>query len=168
MKTLARALRWILLVSLLAPSVGAAQAAPLVSGQTVLVSWRDRAFIGTPHAYRRRELEIVRSDWRQLIGRRGGRTYLIDRSEITRLRRRIGTQPATAPEIVTGSAIGFGAAFLLGAISSPDDRADMGLSRGVLVGAPLGALVAWVRSRSRGIYEDVTLSELLVAPVGGP
>jgi hypothetical protein len=31
----------------------------------------------------------------------------------------------------------------------------LGLSTGVLVGAPVGALVAWAASRSRGIYEDV-------------
>jgi hypothetical protein len=168
MKTLAHAVRSILLVSLLAPSVGSAQARPAVPGETLLVSWQDRAFIGTPRAYRRQELQLVRANGLQLIGRRDGRTYLIERSAITRLRRRIGTRPATAPEIVTGSAIGFGAAFLLGAMSSPGDRADIGLSRGVLVGAPLGALVAWVRSRSRGIYEDAILPEFRVAPTGAP
>jgi hypothetical protein len=166
MKTLVYAAS-ILLVPLLAPDLGTAQTAPVVPGETVLVSWRDRGSMGAANAYRRRELVVVRSNALQLIGRDDGHIYLIERGTITSVRRRIGTRPATAPEIVAGSAIGFGAAFLLGAMSSPGDRADMGLSSGVLVGAPLGALVAWVASRSRGIYEDVPLPDLRVARRAG-
>jgi hypothetical protein len=42
------------------------------------------------------------------------------------------------------------------------DRVDSGLSTGVLLGAPVGALVAWAASRSRGIYEDVPFPDLRV------
>jgi hypothetical protein len=110
-----------------------------------------------------RRVVVVVADGGGLIGRFDGRTYVIERGSVLRLRRRIGTRPATAPEMVAGSAIGFAAGFLVGALASPDDRVDLGLSTGVLVGAPVGALVAWAASRSRGIYEDVPFPDFRVS-----
>jgi hypothetical protein len=145
------------------PRAAVAQAAPLAPGETVLISWRDPAVVGALNPYHVRRITVLRTNDRQVVGRLDGRTRVIDGSTITRIRRRIGTRPATAPEMVAGSAIGFGAGFLIGAMGASTDRVDGGLSTGVLLGAPAGALVAWVASRSRGIYEDVPLPGVRVA-----
>jgi hypothetical protein len=139
-----------------------AQAAPLTPGETIVVTWRDRALIGATHLSSTRRVTVVGADSSGLIGRFDGRTYLIERSSVVRMRRRIGTRPATAPEMVAGSAIGFAAGFLVGAMGATEDRVDLGLSTGVLLGAPVGALVAWAASRRRGIYEDVPFPDMRV------
>jgi hypothetical protein len=139
-----------------------AQPVPLRAGETVLVTWRDPALIGVANPSSTRRIVVVNADARGLIGRLDGRTYIIERGAISRVRRRIGTRPATAPEMVAGSAIGFATGFLVGALGSTHDRVDLGLSTGVLLGAPVGALIAWASSRSRGIYEDVPLPDLRV------
>jgi hypothetical protein len=109
-----------------------------------------------------RRFEVVRADDAQLIARQDGRLYVIEPGTVVRVRRRIGTRPATAPEMVAGSAIGFAAGLLMGAASATENRMDIGLSTGVLLGAPVGALAAWAASRSRGIYEDVPFPDLRV------
>jgi hypothetical protein len=139
-----------------------AQPAPLTPGETVVVTWRDPTIIGVANPPSTRRVVIVGADDTQLIGRFDGRMYIIERGSITRVRRRIGTRPATAPEMVAGSAIGFATGFLVGALGSSHDRVDSGLSTGVLLGAPVGALVAWAASRSRGIYEDVPFPDVRV------
>jgi hypothetical protein len=132
-----------------------AQPAPLTPGEMVIVTWRDAAIIGVANPPSTRRVVVVDANDTRLIGRFGGRTYIIEPGTISRVRRRIGTRPATAPEMVAGSGIGFAAGFVVGVLGSNDDRVDTGLSTGVLLGAPVGALVAWAASRSRGIYEDV-------------
>jgi hypothetical protein len=151
------------LTSYLIPRAAVAQAAPLTAGETVLISWRDPVVVGALSPYHKRRITVLRTDARQIVGRLDGRTQVIDGSAIIRIRRKIGTRPPTAPEMVAGSAIGFGTGFLIGAIGASTDRVDAGLSTGVLLGAPAGALVAWVASRSRGIYEDVPLPGVRVA-----
>jgi len=150
------------LVSSLTPRAAVAQVAPLAAGETVLVSWRDPVVVGAINPFHVRRITVVRADDSQIVARVDGRTRVIDGRTITRIRRRIGTRPATAPEMVAGSAIGFGTGFLLGAMSASTDRVDAGLSTGVLLGAPAGALIAWLASRSRGIYEDVPLPAVRV------
>jgi hypothetical protein len=145
------------------PQAATAQAAPLAPGETVLLSWRDPVVVGALNPHHVRRVTVVRANDRQVVARLDGRTQVIDGSTITRIRRKIGTHPATAPEMVAGSAIGFGAGFLVGAMGAGVDRVDAGLSTGVLLGAPAGALIAWLASRSRGIYEDVPLPGVHVA-----
>ncbi len=145
---------------------------PLESGETVRIAWRDGTARPT-HPIQVQQFDLVRVDANHVIVRRADRMTVIGRHSIESFRRRIGTRPATATEMAAGSGIGFGAAFLVGWMaSSPsptESRVDAGLSMGVLVGAPIGALVAWAASRSRGIYEDIPLPNLTaeVTPVGG-
>lgn len=148
--------------NLLAASGLSAQPAPLTPGETVVVTWRDPAMVGVANPPATRRVVVVGADASRLIGRFDGRTFIIERGTVVRVRRRIGTRPATAPEMVAGSAIGFATGFLVGALGAPDDRVDLGLSTGVLLGAPMGALVAWAASRSRGIYEDIPFPDLRV------
>ena len=138
----------------------AAQAAPLTPGETVIITWRDPVSFGSPNPLSARPFEVVSADDAQVIGRYDGQLYVIGRGAVVRVRRRIGTRPATAPEMVAGSAIGFAVGFLVGSMSATENRVDIGLSTGVLLGAPAGALVAWASSRSRGIYEDVPLPDV--------
>src|SRR5688572_8130068 len=153
MKTITPVAAATLLVALQVASLEArpvaAQPAALTPGETVIISWHDPALVGTSSAFRAQRFVVVRADDSQVIGRRDGRTYVMERRSIARMRRKIGTRPATAPEMVAGSAIGFATGFLLGAMSASEDRTDAGLSTGVLLGAPAGALVAWISSRSR-------------------
>jgi hypothetical protein len=151
------------LLSSSTPAAVAAQVAPLTPGETVLVSWHEPVVTASSNPFRVRSVTVLRADDAQIVGRLDGRTYVIERRTIARIRRRIGTRPATAPEMVAGSAIGFGTGFLIGAMSTGTDRMDTGLSTGVLLGAPAGALVAWLASRSRGIYEDVPLPDVRAA-----
>src|SRR5688572_4472835 len=153
MKTITRVAAATLFTALQLASLGArpvsAQSAALTPGETVLISWHDPTPVGTSYALGSQRFVVVRADDNQIIGRRNGRTYIMERRSIARVRRQIGRRPATAPEMVAGSAIGFATGFFLGAMSASDDRTDAGLSTGVLLGAPAGALVAWISSRSR-------------------
>ena len=45
---------------------------------------------------------------------------------------------------------------------------DRGITAGVLLGAPIGALVAWMNSRQRGIYESVGFGALVTGVVIDP
>src|SRR5689334_19940728 len=88
------------LSTLAARPVGAQPApAPLTPGETVLISWHDPTLVGASYAYSSQRFVVVRADDSQVIGRRNGRTYIIERRSIARVRRQIGTRPATAPEM---------------------------------------------------------------------
>jgi len=162
MKT-TRSMGWILafLVVPAAPGLLGAQArGPLRPGDEIRVSWYDGGWgtqVGAYSAVRSQTLDFVALDQSQLVGTSRERLYIIQTSSLRDVRRRIGTKPAAAPAMVAGSAAGFAAAFVIGALSSRDggDAVNAGLSAGVLIGAPVGALVAWMSSRSRPIYEDV-------------
>jgi len=129
------------------------------AGDEIVVSWIDPvAERGGPYV-RNEVLQLMSFDGRHIVGKRGHRVVVVDANSIRRLQRRVGTKPASAPAMVAGSAAGFAAGFLLGMTDADPSRGrsavDAGLTGGVLVGAPLGAIVAWLASRSRGIYEDV-------------
>jgi len=164
-KAASSALPFIAVLTALALTATHAQAqsgAHALSGEEVRVSWYDHLGSGgTFPAARSMTLRLVSMDEGQLVGRSGDRLYVLDTRSIRRLQRRIGTKPASAPAMVAGSAGGFAAGFLIGTFGADASRGrstvDAGLSMGVLVGAPLGAFIAWVSSRSRGIYEDVTV-----------
>jgi hypothetical protein len=121
-------------------------------------------------SYRRTvHMEFIALDGGRLMGRDGDRLVAIDTVLIRSVRRRIGTKPASAPTMVLGSAVGFAAGFVVGAMAGARSRAwsqdpdggmstmNRGLATGVLLGAPAGALVAWLTSRSRPIYEEVQI-----------
>jgi hypothetical protein len=133
-----------------------------------------------PAVYRYRrtvELEVQRIDGRYLLGWSHGAIVPVDLASIRSVKRQIGTKPASAPAMVFGSAAGFAGGFLVGALahsgapSSTRSTVDDGLAAGVLIGAPLGAFVAWLTSRGRPIYEDVELWDILpsvaASPAGG-
>ena len=106
--------------------------------------------------------------------RRGHQMFTVPTRSITTLERRIGTKPASAPAMVIGSGVGFAVGFVAGLLKSQIDRTsadhdviDSGLVAGIL-GAQIGALVAYINSRSRGIYEDVGLANLAPGHVMRP
>ncbi|MSR19899.1 MAG: hypothetical protein EXR91_02835 [Gemmatimonadetes bacterium] len=149
-----------------APSPAVAQSTvALAPGDDVRVAWFEQSPTFTAFRVVRIEsFDVVRSDENQLLGRRGQKVFLIDPGALRTVQRRIGTKPVSAPEVVLGSGAGFALGFLVGALGASangsGDVANAGLSSGVLLGAPLGAFVAWVASRSRGIYEDVEVHRL--------
>jgi hypothetical protein len=114
-------------------------------------------------------VDFLMFDGGRLVGQLRSRPFAIGTESIRTVRRRIGTKPTSAPAMVLGSAGGFAAGFLIGAVAYSPDRSrasnpsgassavNRGLSTGVLVGAPLGALMAWVASRSRPIYEEIQI-----------
>lgn len=101
-----------------------------------------------------------------LVLEKRGQPTRVPVNRVVRVQRRIGTKPASAPAMVIGSAAGFALGFVgaisLGALDGTSDlsRMDQGLTGGVLVGAPLGAFVAYLASRSRGIYETLEIDNL--------
>jgi hypothetical protein len=153
-KVLMRSSLCVLALGIGAHASSAQSVRPLASGERVQIAWRDAALAG-PHRIRIHAVDVVRVEGGVIVGRTAGETQVIAVESIHHVRRRVGSRPATAPELVGGSAIGFATMFvasLVGGRSTND-----GLSSGVLVGAPVGALVAWIRSRGRGIYEDVPI-----------
>ena len=132
----------------------------LAPGDEVRVYWYDRYATASSFRHLRAQtFDLLRIEQGQLVGRRGERIHVIETGTVRSLQRRIGTRPASAPAMAAGSAGGFAAAFVVGTLvaASNADAVNVGLSAGVLVGAPLGAVVAWLASRSRGIYEEVHL-----------
>lgn len=157
---------------LLCPTTARAQSAvaegnagPRVGEQLVVTYVTDRLGPLVNNFRRTIYIRFVMIDGGRLVGQDGDRYFSIDTASIRTVKRRIGTKPASAPAMALGSAAGFAAGFLVGAVSHstrPDVRGgqtavNRGLSTGVLVGAPLGAFVAWVASRSRPIYEEVRI-----------
>ena len=176
MKTPARSLIPVLVVALVlcSPSTVQSQSAsastirPPRVGEQLVVSYVGNQLSPFPYGYRRTvQMEFLTVEGARLVGRVGDRLFLIDTAAIRTVRRQIGTKPASAPAMVAGSAAGFAAGFVIGAMARHRSRAwsrdpdpgmspvNRGLATGVLVGAPLGAVVAWVASRSRPIYEEV-------------
>ena len=128
---------------------------------------------------RQERLELVSVGDGHLMGRRGAGVLVVRATSIKRLERQIGTKPASAPAMAIGSAAGFAGGFVLGAlfasadptVNGSSDTMNFGLSSGVLIGAPLGAIVAWLASRARPIYQDVLVADVTpfvaVEPAGG-
>lgn len=185
MKTIARSLarrltaaRCLAAVPLLAilPGVAHAQAGPLAPGEQVRISWWDPYVSSLAYmAPRMTTAEVVDLDGQALVLRRGNHIFRVPLGEVRSVQRRVGTRPASAPAMVAGSAGGFLAGFLLGSLTggvegggADVDRIDAGITTGVLVGAPIGALVAWATSRSRGIFEDVPFGDLVNGVVADP
>lgn len=154
------------------PTIGRAQSRPLPTpGDEIRVRWNDP--VPSPLSFSAMHVQTMRLlslDGNQLVGKRDDRLYVIGTGTLKSLERRIGTRPASAPEMVLGSGAGFVAGFVLGALTSRFDGSsgamNAGLSTGVLLGAPLGALVTWISSRSRGIYEDVFVPRTLPRDLG--
>jgi len=175
-RTLRLALRLVAFSFLHFPTHVAGQAAALEPGEEVRVRWS----AGSGYSYgfdthRMAVGDVVDYNGSHLMLRRGQRFFTVPMASVQTLQRRIGTKPASAPAMVGGSAAGFAAGFLAGALTGgvngayPGfDRVDAGLQTGVLIGAPIGAFVAWLTSRSRGIYEDVPFSDMVTGIVVDP
>ena len=162
---------------LLAPAVAAeGQDGPLKPGEEVRISWWDPAVPTYAfNAPRVVTAEVIDYNGDSLMLRRGDRVFTVTLAQTRSIKRRIGTRPASAPAMVGGSAAGFAAGFALGALTgglegggADVDRVQSGLTTGVLIGAPLGALVAWLASRSQGIYEDVPFGDLIAGLIADP
>jgi hypothetical protein len=150
------------------PVPAIAQSSALSDGEEVRIRWR----IPYDHSYglplqRFTVGKVVDQTSTHIMVERRGRFMTVPIASVSSVERRIGTKPATAPAMVMGSGIGFAAGFAAGAILSSLDRSsqdgdavDKGLSTGVLLGAPLGALFVYAASRSRGIYEPVDMAGL--------
>jgi len=113
------------------------------------------------------------SDGYLVIESRNG-TVVVAMSSVHGIQRRVGTKPASAPAMVVGSAAGFAAGFVIGSlayqedVSSTSSASNHGLAVGVLLGAPAGAIIAWLTSRSRPIYEDLSLGSATPTVAVGP
>jgi hypothetical protein len=167
----------ILLILLNAPATTGllGQARALAPGEEVRITWLDPGVSYTYVGPHRTTAEVVDFDGTTLMLRRGKRMLTVPVSSIRGLERRVGTRPASAPAMVAGSATGFAAGFALGFATggiegggADVDRVDAGLTTGVLIGAPLGALIAWAMSRSRGIYEDVPFGDVVAGIIADP
>jgi hypothetical protein len=173
MKTLARTLAVRLVFSLLlaVPVPSLAQTSALSNGEEVRVRWvlRSDQTYGFP-VHRSVVGEVIDQGPGHIMVKRKGQFVTVPLGRLTSVERRIGTKPASAPAMVLGSGIGFAAGFLAGVVAGSLDRTaeegdtfDNGLVTGVLFGAPIGALVVYAASRSRGIYEAVDMASALPA-----
>jgi len=144
-----------------------AQNPPIVPGDEVRIRWSYDGTSSFAHTVTQSAIaEVVDVSPSHVMLRRGGRNFTVPLRTVRTLERRVGTKPASAPRMVIGSGLGFlgGMAFgLASAQADPtiENAGDYGLSMGVLVGAPIGALVAWITSRERGIYERVGMRQLV-------
>lgn len=156
----------VMLLALAANDTGAQQHA-LQPGDEVRVRWEHEAAHGFLGGYQQSAVaEIVDANATHLMLRRNQRFFTVPLSSVRTLERRVGTKPASAPRMVIGSGLGFLGAVAFGILrgeadSTIESSTDYGLSMGVIVGAPIGALVAWATSRERGIYERVGVRELV-------
>jgi hypothetical protein len=112
--------------------------------------------------------EVVDVSESGLLLRKGARLVTVHASTVRAVELRVGTRPASAPAMVAGSGIGFVSGFAFGVLTGgfnhidPDfDRVEAGLTTGVLVGAPAGAILAWLTSRQRGIYRKIPFGDVL-------
>lgn len=150
-----------------AASDSRAQQPPLQPGEEVRIRWEYGAAHGFLGGYQQSAVaEVVDATASHLMLRRGQRFFTVPLTSVRTLERRVGTKPASAPRMVIGSGLGFLGAVAFGILrgeadSTIESSTDYGLSMGVLVGAPVGALVAWATSRERGIYERVGVRELV-------
>jgi hypothetical protein len=153
-----------------------AQSRPLLTGEEVRISWWDPSMPAYAfNAPRLVTAEVIDYSGDSVMLRQGSRVFTVRLSQTRSIQRRIGTKPASAPAMVGGSAAGFAAGFALGALTgglegggADVDRVQSGLTTGVLIGAPLGAIVAWLASRSRGIYEDVPFGDMVAGLIADP
>jgi len=154
------------------PEPVAGQSAPggssIVRGDEVRVAWWDPAYDYAFGGTRFATGEVMDFDGTHLMLKRGTQVFTVPMSSVRSVQRRIGTKPASAPAMVIGSASGFAAGFLAGVLTggveggrAGVDRVDAGITTAVLIGAPMGALIAWVASRSHGIYENVPFGDLV-------
>ena len=180
MNTLTRIVisRTVVAFLLTAPAPAIAQSSALSDGEEVRIRWR----MPYNHSYglplqRLTVGKVVDQTTSHIMVERGGRFLTVPLASVSSVERRVGTKPASAPAMVMGSGIGFAAGFAVGALLSSLDRSsqsrsagDAGLTTGVLLGAPIGALFVYATSRSRGIYEPVDLvglsPSLAVEPSG--
>lgn len=145
----------------------AAQNGPVQPGEEVRIRWEYGSAYGYLGGYWQTAVgEVVDANPTHIMLRRGERFFTVPLSSVVTLERRVGTKPASAPRMVVGSGLGFLGAMAFGILQGQADPTiespvDYGLSMGVLVGAPVGALVAWATSRERGIYERVGLRQLV-------
>jgi hypothetical protein len=156
----------------------AAQHGAIHAGDEVRVRWS----FGSQYGYGLNTASVVTAEvveytqWNIQL-RRGSRVFTLPMSSVQALERRIGTKPASAPAMVKGSAIGFLAGFAAGVLTAKsngavpsDEVVDSGVVGGVLLGAPVGAFIAYLTSRRRGIYEKVPFNRMnadfAVAPSG--
>ena len=160
--------RLIVTFLLAAPAPAIAQSSALSDGEEIRIRWRlpyDHSY-GLP-VQRLTVGKVVDQTSSHIMVERSGQFMTVPIASVTSVERRIGTRPASAPAMVMGSGIGFAAGFAAGAILSSLDRTsesgdavDKGLTTGVLLGAPIGALFVYAASRSRGIYAPVDLAGL--------
>ena len=173
MKALARTISVRLVFSLLLaiPAPAFAQSSALSDGDEVRIRWQfhsDQTY-GFP-VHRSAVGVVVDQSGSHILLERKGRFVTVPLRTVTSVERRIGTKPASAPAMVLGSGIGFAAGFVAGVLAGSLDRTaeegdtfNNGLATGVMFGAPIGALVVYVASRSRGIYEAVDMANALPA-----
>ena len=158
-------------VLVILPGAAAAQAATILPGDEVRVTWEDARYVamGIP-GLRRTTAEVVsvNVDYIQLA--RGSRRITVPTWSVRGVEKRVGTKPASAPAMVAGSGIGFAGGFAIGMLTGAFDRTpgegsrtSSGIATGILVGAPVGALIAYITSRSRGIYADVGFGSALAS-----
>lgn len=186
MKSLIRTLVQGLAAALLlvTPCVVSAQTSSRYSSQTFTIpdvgdelrvtydSNRNGALIHNYRGVVRGRLKMI-SDGYLVIDSRNG-TVVVAMSSVRGIERRVGTKPASAPAMALGSATGFVAGYLIGSLtykestSSTSSASNNGLAVGVLLGAPAGALVAWLASRSRPLYEDMSLGSATPTVAVGP
>ena len=139
----------------------------LAPGDEVRIRWSYAGATSFAHSVTQWAVaEVVDVSPSHVMLRRGSRNFTVPFRSVQSLERRIGTKPASAPRMVIGSALGFLGGVAFGVASAQADptienHGDYGLSMGVLVGAPVGALVAWATSRERGIYERVGVRQLV-------
>ncbi|MDH3270304.1 MAG: hypothetical protein OEN56_03165 [Gemmatimonadota bacterium] len=143
------------------PQTIAAQATGLAPGDEVRVRWEYAGRPSYAFGYTRSAIaRVVDVSPSHLTLRRGNRDFVVPVRGVQTLERRVGTRPASAPRMVIGSGLGFLGGVAIGVLRAEADptiesSGDFGLSMGVLIGAPVGALIAYVTSRERGIYEPV-------------
>lgn len=164
------ALRSVLTLTLLSPGASAEAQSfrPLEPGEEVRIRW-DYGSGSTSFAHNYSQMavaKVIDVSASHIMLRKGDRNFTVPFRSVRRLERRVGTRPASAPRMVIGSGLGFlgGVAFgILRAEADPtiESSSDFGLSMGVLLGAPVGALLAYLTSRERGIYERVGLPDMV-------
>lgn len=158
---------FVVMLLALAVDDASAQDGPIQPGEEVRIRWEYGSAYGYAGGYQQSAIgEVVDATSTHLMLRRGQRFFTVPLGSVRTLERRVGTKPASAPRMVIGSGLGFLGAMAFGILRGEadptiDSSMDYGLSMGVLVGAPIGALVAWATSRERGIYERVGVRQLV-------
>lgn len=160
-------LRAFIAALLLSPGAASAQQPAVQPGDEVRVRWSYDGTSSFAHTITQTAIaEVIDISPSHVMLRRAGRNFTVPLRTVRTLEKRVGTKPASAPRMVIGSGLGFlgGVAFgIATAQADPtiENASDYGLSMGVLLGAPVGALIAWITSRERGIYERVGLPQLV-------